>query len=399
MRIFAVLIWMVLAAGCNTPEANEKLMQKSIQAIDNMQGYQYQAWFEVHQEGAATVDSMKVYFEGNPSGSPFPFRYVLESSNGDLQVFDEEVLHTVMNADRTIVRMENPPSYVLSSNQGLLYSPYYIRILLDHLLNKNPDQISYAGRSVKAGATADVFDISMDHLLLPDGSVVRNGDLLPNQMHAEGLSKRYAISIDSQTHLPVSFREIFPNEDYLEVTFTGLQATDPDFRHRARTIHNQAYLVIGMEEFMKVQAARQNEILNQSAKSFQLTSILDEEIRLSDYSGKPVLLEFWFPGCGFCQNAVPKVNAIAKAYQPRGLQVFGVEFSDASPDRIERYMQEYQVEIPVLVNGKNLALEYGINSGPTFVLLDASHTVVYVSNGLDEEALTNELDNMLLLSR
>jgi peroxiredoxin len=60
------------------------------------------------------------------------------------------------------------------------------------------------------------------------------------------------------------------------------------------------------------------------AADFTLKTLDGEEISLSDFKGKVVILDFWATWCPPCVKEIPHFNELAKEYKDAGLVVFGV---------------------------------------------------------------------------
>jgi thiol-disulfide isomerase/thioredoxin len=60
------------------------------------------------------------------------------------------------------------------------------------------------------------------------------------------------------------------------------------------------------------------------APQFALPDLEDSIVRLSDFLGRVVLLEFWSSGCPACVSALPYLESLRRAYQSRGLVVVDV---------------------------------------------------------------------------
>ena len=70
------------------------------------------------------------------------------------------------------------------------------------------------------------------------------------------------------------------------------------------------------------------------APDFELKSLEGKTVRLSDYHGKAVLLNFWATYCGPCKVEMPWLVELQKQYGPEGLQIVGVAMDDASQEDI-----------------------------------------------------------------
>ncbi len=63
-------------------------------------------------------------------------------------------------------------------------------------------------------------------------------------------------------------------------------------------------------------------------------------MKLSDFQGKAVLLNFWATWCEPCKVEMPWFVDLQKKYGPQGLQVIGVAMDDASPSVIAVFCAE-----------------------------------------------------------
>jgi peroxiredoxin len=101
----------------------------------------------------------------------------------------------------------------------------------------------------------------------------------------------------------------------------------------------------------------------QLAPDFGLTTLEGKAIRLSDFRGKAVLLNFWATWCEPCKLEMPWFVQLQKQYAAQGLQVVGVAMDDAKIEDIAKFAEEMKVDYPILT-GKdserdNVANLYG----------------------------------------
>jgi len=94
------------------------------------------------------------------------------------------------------------------------------------------------------------------------------------------------------------------------------------------------------------------------APDFALTDINGQPLRLSDYKGKVVLLDFWATWCAPCRSEIPKFVEWQKQYGPQGLQVIGISMDD-SEKPVPGFVQQFGINYPVAVGDAKLADQYG----------------------------------------
>jgi thiol-disulfide isomerase/thioredoxin len=73
-------------------------------------------------------------------------------------------------------------------------------------------------------------------------------------------------------------------------------------------------------------------------------------IRLSEYQGKVLVLDFWATWCPPCQQEVPDLIRIAKENRSRGLEVVGLHIDDrgrSTAQSIKDFIRKYQINYPV----------------------------------------------------
>src|ERR1700736_3700789 len=95
------------------------------------------------------------------------------------------------------------------------------------------------------------------------------------------------------------------------------------------------------------------------APDFSLESLDGKTMRLSDFRGKAVLLNFWATWCEPCKIEMPWFVDLQKKYGPQGLQVLGVAMDDATPKEIAEFARKLSVNYPVLVGKEAVGDQYG----------------------------------------
>jgi peroxiredoxin len=119
-------------------------------------------------------------------------------------------------------------------------------------------------------------------------------------------------------------------------------------------------LVFGIQKARhKSNSTASGKLLNQPAPDFALTSLDGKTLKLSDYRGKAVLLNFWATWCEPCKIEMPWFVDLQKKYGPQGLQVLGVAMDDAPAKDISDFAQKMGVNYPIVLGKEEVGTQYG----------------------------------------
>jgi peroxiredoxin len=95
------------------------------------------------------------------------------------------------------------------------------------------------------------------------------------------------------------------------------------------------------------------------ASDFSLESLDGTTMRLSDFRGKAVLLNFWATWCGPCKVEMPWFVDFQNRYGSQGLQIVGVAMDDASKEDIGKFAKDMGVNYPILIGKDSVGDQYG----------------------------------------
>ncbi len=98
--------------------------------------------------------------------------------------------------------------------------------------------------------------------------------------------------------------------------------------------------------------------------AYTLRDINGRDVRLSDYAGKVILLDFWATWCVPCTVEIPWLVEFQAKYGSEGLQVVGISV-DEMADRVAPFARRMNMNYPVLLGGGHAALveSYGPIAG------------------------------------
>ncbi|GFO57309.1 thioredoxin [Geomonas sp. Red276] len=132
---------------------------------------------------------------------------------------------------------------------------------------------------------------------------------------------------------------------------------------------------------------------HQAAPDFTLKTMSGNQLRLADYRGKVVLVNFFASWCPPCRMEIPGFQKTYAAYQGRGFTVIGVAIDDVPPSFLKRMGMTY----PVVFGNDSVINAYGnISSVPVSFLIGRDGKVVKKVMGYYlESSLKSDLEKAL----
>jgi cytochrome c biogenesis protein CcmG/thiol:disulfide interchange protein DsbE len=95
----------------------------------------------------------------------------------------------------------------------------------------------------------------------------------------------------------------------------------------------------------------------------------DDDLDLSAYEGKVVVLDFWASWCVPCRRSFPWWNAMQAKYADDGLVIIGVNL-DNELDSAAEFLEEFPAEFQIYYDEqKELAKSYGVQAMPSSYIL------------------------------
>lgn len=107
-----------------------------------------------------------------------------------------------------------------------------------------------------------------------------------------------------------------------------------------------------------------------------------EDLALSAFKGKVVILNIWGEWCPPCRSEAPQLQTIYEEYQDKGLQVLGIDIRDHDRTAPQDFMRDTELTYPSIYDPASrslLALKgYPRSTVPSTIVLDAEHRVAAV---------------------
>ena len=147
-----------------------------------------------------------------------------------------------------------------------------------------------------------------------------------------------------------------------------------------------------------------------TAFQFASTELRGEELKLTDYRGKYVLIDFWASWCVPCRKGNPHLLALYSKYKDKGFEIIGVSDDDNNLPAWEKAVNQdgigvwkhvlrglKRVDGPEMYDrSASISDKYGISSLPTKILVDPKGVIIgrYGGGGEDDEAMDKKLSEI-----
>ncbi len=139
-------------------------------------------------------------------------------------------------------------------------------------------------------------------------------------------------------------------------------------------------------------------VIAEAAPDFALKTATGDNLRLSEYRGDIVLLNFWSTRCGRCRNQLSKLDALYSAHREQGFQLLSINI-DREQDSAREVVASLRLQFPVMFDEQKFVSRlYDLGSIPFTVLIDPTGTVRYMHTDYkrgDEHMYASQLELLL----
>jgi peroxiredoxin len=127
-----------------------------------------------------------------------------------------------------------------------------------------------------------------------------------------------------------------------------------------------------------IDAARANPI-GKPAPAFETTDIDGKKVRLADFHGKVVVLDFWYRTCGWCIAAMPQINELVDDFAGQPVVILGMNV-DRDPADARYVIEKMGLKYPTL-RAEPLAQKFAVDGFPTLIVIDQQGIIRDVHGG------------------
>jgi thiol-disulfide isomerase/thioredoxin len=153
-----------------------------------------------------------------------------------------------------------------------------------------------------------------------------------------------------------------------------------------------------VEEFNRPMP-KKSELIGKSAPGFTLMDLDGAEVKLSDFKGKVVLIDFWATWCGPCVQAMPQIQSLFENYKGKDVVILGINSWERAQDRVKPFLEEQNITYRILVDLDNEVIaKFRVTGIPTFFIIDKKGIIRHSHIGLpsDENIIQKNIDELLV---
>jgi peroxiredoxin len=128
-----------------------------------------------------------------------------------------------------------------------------------------------------------------------------------------------------------------------------------------------------------------------------LQDMAGKTIKLDDFRGKVVLLDFWATWCTGCKMEIPWFEAFQSAYNANGFAVVGVSMDEDGWKVLRPFLEQHKIPYTMLLGDDPMSKRYGIENLPDTFLIDRKGRVaaLYKEGLVDKDNVEANIKTLL----
>jgi thiol-disulfide isomerase/thioredoxin len=119
------------------------------------------------------------------------------------------------------------------------------------------------------------------------------------------------------------------------------------------------------------------------APPLELRDINGRIVRLSNYQGKVVLINFWATWCPPCRAEMPDLVRLQQQHGKQGLQIIGITYPPENKDRVRRFARSIKVNYPIVLGTRQIKARFSSDETlPLTIVIDREGRITDIISGI-----------------
>lgn len=119
------------------------------------------------------------------------------------------------------------------------------------------------------------------------------------------------------------------------------------------------------------------------APQLELRDLDGRVVRLSDYHGKVVLINFWATWCPPCRAEMPDLVRLQREHRKQGLQIIGITYPPEKKARVRRFARSIKVNYPIILGTRQIKARFSSDETlPLTIVIDRDGKITDIISGI-----------------
>ncbi len=147
-------------------------------------------------------------------------------------------------------------------------------------------------------------------------------------------------------------------------------------------IHDASRQIMAMKDLASGSSESRTEDIGAYLIDHEFEDVQGNRVRLSDYKGKYLMLNFTTTWCTYCKMEIPEYQEFAKNEEVECFYVMAPVNERNGRADIDAFVKENDLQLPVIIDADNVLFYYcGVNSYPTTYIIDPEGHFICYANG------------------